>query len=149
VSAPVHFQDKKRETNHHDHVDDNPTFGSLTNKQRKQLQHELKLHVEKYGKLLIGKGSDYTKLTIWDDMMILRCEGFLTEPEKIISATPLGSSLINKSRMQIAEQFGKDTLSYFEAKLGAKCIHQSYDVESEKDFFIYIMVFDKFLIDIK
>jgi uncharacterized protein YbcI len=148
--APVYFEEKKRETKYHNHSSDSSsTAGVMTNKQRKQLQHEFKLHMEKYGKLLVGKSSDITKVTIWDDLVILRCEGFLTEPEKIISATPLGSSLINESRRQIAEQFAKDNISYFEEKLGAKCIHRSYEVVSDRDFFIFSMVFDKLLIEIK
>ncbi|WP_066310223.1 Na-translocating system protein MpsC family protein [Bacillus sp. FJAT-29814] len=150
MGGPVKIHEQMKESNHSNHFyDNNTTLGALTNKQRRQLQHEIKLHMEKYGRDLVRKASDYTKVTIWDDMMILRCEGFLTEPEKFVSAIPMGISLINESRMQIAEQFSKDNLPYFEDKLGAKCIHKSYVVESDKDFFIFTMVFDKMLIEIK
>ncbi|WP_335485227.1 DUF2294 domain-containing protein [Neobacillus niacini] len=123
--------------------------GSFTNKQRKQLQHEFKLHMEKYAKGLIGKGSDHTKVVIWDDMMILRCEGFLTEPERFIATTVSGVNLVKESRMEIAKQFATDKVPYIEEFLGASCIHQTFDVEADKDFWIHVMVFDKLLIETK
>jgi uncharacterized protein YbcI len=122
--------------------------GIFTNKQRRQLQHEIKIHLEQYSKRL-GKGSDYTKVTIWDNMVILRSRGFLTDPEKYIRSCPRGDNLIKVSRMLIAKQFAIDNIKYFEDKVGAKCIHQTFDVESENDFWIHVMVFDKLLIEIK
>ena len=59
----------------------------LNDRQRKQLQHELKIYMEKYFKQKLGKGVDHTKVIIWDDMVIIRGEGFLTEPEKYIVET--------------------------------------------------------------
>ncbi len=123
--------------------------GVLTNKQRRQLQHEFKIHMEKYAKELIGKGSDHTKVLIWDDMLILRCEGFLTEPERFIATTVSGVNLVKESRMEIAKQFATDKVPFFEEFLGANCIHQTFDVEAGKDFWIHVMVFDKILIEIK
>ena len=123
--------------------------GALTNKQRRQLQHEFKIHMEKYAKKLIGKGSDNTKVIIWDDMLILRCEGFLTEPERFITTTAGGVNLVKGSRMEIAKQFAIDKVPFFEEFLGANCIHQTFDVEADKDFWIHVMVFDKQLIELK
>jgi len=116
-------------------------------KRRKQLQHEIKLYMEKYFKVKLGKGVDYTKVIIWDDMLIIRGEKFLTEPEKYIVQTPLGCEMVKAARMQVAKQHSLDNLAFFEEKLGAKCIHQTYDVESENDFWIHVMVFDRVLVD--
>ena len=51
------------------------------------MQHELKIYMEKYFKQKVGNSVDYTKITIWDDMLIIQGERFLTEPEKYIVTT--------------------------------------------------------------
>lgn len=119
----------------------------LSNKQRRTLQHEFKIHLDKYFKDLIGKGLDYSKVIIWDDMIIIRGERFLTEVETFIATTPKGSNLVKASRLQVAKQFAIDNLPYFEEKLEAKCVHQTYDVDSCQDFWIHVMVFDQLLIE--
>ncbi len=120
----------------------------LNNQQRKQMQHELKLYMEKYFKQKLGKGVDYTKIVIWDDMLIIRGESFLTEPEKYIVQTPMGRDVVKAARMEVARQHSIDNLAYFEKRLGATCIHQVYDIESEKDYWIHVMVFDRVLTEV-
>jgi uncharacterized protein YbcI len=119
----------------------------FTNKERRQLQHEMKIHLEKYFKGLIGKAANYTKVVIWDDTVIIQGEGFLTEPEKFVARGTRGGNLVKQTRMQVAQQFAKDNVPYFEEKLGANCIHQTYDVEANKDFWIHVMIFDQLLIE--
>lgn len=119
----------------------------FTNKQRRQLQHEFKNHLEKYFKDLLGKGLDYTKVTIWDDMVIIRGERFLTETEKVITQTSKGCELVNEARMQVVHHYIKDNLTYFEEKLGAKCIHHAHEIDSKKDYWVHLMIFDQLLID--
>ena len=57
----------------------------LGERERRQLQHELKIYMEKYFKSKLGKGVDHTEVTIWEDLLVIRGEGFLTEPEKYMS----------------------------------------------------------------
>jgi uncharacterized protein YbcI len=117
----------------------------LNDRQRKQLQHELKIYMEKYFKQKLGKGVDYTKVIIWDDVLIIRGEGFLTEPEKYIVATIAGKDLVNSARMQVAKQHSIDNMPYFETILGANAIHQTYMIEAENDFWMHAVVFDRIL----
>ncbi|MDD3365136.1 MAG: DUF2294 domain-containing protein [Syntrophomonas sp.] len=117
----------------------------LNDRQRKQLQHELKIYMEKYFKQKLGKGVDHTKVIIWDDMVIIRGEGFLTEPEKYIVATTAGKDLVNSARMQVCKQHSIDNMPYFETVLGAKAIHQTYMIEAEGDFWMHAIVFDRVL----
>ncbi len=114
-------------------------------RQRKQLQHELKIYMEKYFKQKLGKGVDHTKVIIWDDMLIIRGKGFLTEPEKYIVATTAGKDLVNSARMQVAKQHSIDNMPYLETVLGAKAINQTYMIEAENDFWMHVVVFDKIL----
>ncbi|MGJ7922845.1 DUF2294 domain-containing protein [Neobacillus sp. LXY-4] len=148
MAEPVYLQEKRIQTGYHHLNEKRLNEGKITNQQRRQLQHEIKIYMEKYAKRL-GKGSDFTKVTIWDDMLILRCKGFLTEPEKFIASCAKGGNLIKESRMQIAKQFAIDSVKYFEEKFAANCIHQTFDVESEQDFWIHVMVFDQQLIELK
>jgi len=117
----------------------------LNDRQRKQLQHELKIYMEKYFKQKLGKGVDHTKVIIWDDMVIIRGEGFLTEPEKYIVETTAGKDLVNNARMQVARQHSIDNMPYLETVFGAKALHQTYMIEAENDFWMHIIVFDKIL----
>lgn len=119
----------------------------LSNKERRQLQHQIKVYIDKYFKERIGKGADYTKVIIWDDMLIIRGEKFLTEPEKYIINKSGESGAITAARIQVAVLHAVDNLPYFEEILGAKCIHQTYDVETENDYWIHVMVFDQVLIE--
>jgi len=121
------------------------TAGQINERQRKQMQHELKIYMEKYFKQKLGKGVDHTKVIIWEDMLIIRGEGFLTEPEKYIVETTAGKDVVNTARMQIAKQHSADNMPYFETLLGAKAIHQTYMVEAENDFWMHAIVFDRVL----
>jgi uncharacterized protein YbcI len=117
----------------------------LTEQERKQLQHELKIHMEQYFKKILGKSVEKTKVNIWDDLLVIRGEGFLTEPEKFISKTPRGREAVRKSRMHVVHQHIADNVPYFEEILGAQAIHHSYEIEAEKDFWMHTIVFDRLL----
>jgi uncharacterized protein YbcI len=123
----------------------NLTLPKLNEQQRRQLQHELKLYMEKYFKDKLGKGVDYTKIVIWDDMLVIRGEGFLTMPEKYINETPSGREVVRAARMQVVKQHAIDNIPYFEKKLGATAIHNAYELEPEKDFWMHVVVFDRVL----
>lgn len=62
----------------------------LNEQERKRMQHEFKIYMEQYFKRTLGKSVETTKITIVEDMLIIRGEGFLTEPEKFIVKTPRG-----------------------------------------------------------
>lgn len=117
----------------------------LNEQRRKQLQHEFKIYMEQYFKQTLGKGVDYTKIIIWEDMLIIRGEGFLTEPEKFIVKTPSGKEVVQAARMQVVKQHWVDNQAYFEERLEAKAVHQTYNLEPENDFWIHAIVFDRVL----
>ncbi|MEN6460983.1 MAG: DUF2294 domain-containing protein [Syntrophomonas sp.] len=117
----------------------------LNEQQRRQLQHEFKLYMEQYFKDKLGKGVDYTKIVIWDDMLIIRGEGFLTTPEKYINETPSGREVVRAARMQVVKQHAIDNVGYFERRLDAKAIHHAYELEPENDFWMHVIVFDHVL----
>ena len=117
----------------------------LTETQRRRLQHEIKLYMEQYFKKKLGKGVDYTKIVIWDDMLIIRGEGFLTEPEKFIIETPSGKEVVRAARMQVVKQHTIDNVAHFEEKLQANAIHHAYELEPENDFWMHVIVFDRIL----
>jgi uncharacterized protein YbcI len=78
-------------------------------------------------------------------MLIVRGERFLTEPEKYIVQTASGKEVVRAARMEVAKQHSIDNMSYFEERLNARAIHQAYDIEPEKDFWIHVVVFDRCL----
>ncbi|MGI6421600.1 MAG: DUF2294 domain-containing protein [Syntrophomonadaceae bacterium] len=122
-----------------------PQTMKLNDQQRRQMQHKFKLYMEKYFKEKLNKGVDHTKIILWGDMLIIRGEGFLTEPEKYIIATESGKDVVNAARRQVAKQHSIDNIPYFEGELKAKVIHQMYEIEAENDFWMHAMVFDRVL----
>ena len=121
------------------------TRRKMDDRQRRHMQHDLKVYMEKYFKQKLGKGVDYTKVVIWEDMLIVRGERFLTEPEQYIVQTAAGKEVVRAARMQVARQHSIDNLAYFEERLQAKAVHQTYDVEPDNDFWIHVVVFDRVL----
>ncbi len=128
-----------------DNQSTNAPGSKLSEQQRRQLQHEFKIYMEQYFKEKLGKGVDYTKIVIWEDMMIIRGEGFLTMPEIYITQTPSGKEVVRAARMQVVMQHAIDNVHYFEARLGAKAIHHAYELEPEGDFWMHVIVFDRVL----
>lgn len=114
----------------------------LNEPERKKMQHEFKVYMEQYFKRTLGKSVETTIINIVEDMLIIRGEGFLTEPEKFIVKTPRGKEVIRASRMHVVQQHIVDNINYFENKLGAKAIHQTFEVEAEHDFWMHAIVFD-------
>ncbi len=125
--------------------DNNSDINKLNERERKKIQHELKIYMEKYFKQKLGKSVDYTKIVLWDDMLIIQGEGFLTEPEKYIVKTTAGKDVVNDARMHVARQHAIDNIPYFQTLLSAKVIHQTYMVDAEKDFWMHVMVFNRIL----
>ena len=114
----------------------------LNEAKRKQMQHDIKIYLQQYFKQELGKGIDYTKIIICEDMLIIRGEGFLTEPEKIVAQTPSGKKIIKALRNHVILQLWQHNKKYLEEKLDAKVIHSFFDIEPEKDFWINTVVFD-------
>lgn len=62
----------------------------LNSRQRKQMQHEIKVYMEKYFKGKLGQAADLFKVIIWHDMVIIRAEKILSDSEKYIAETARG-----------------------------------------------------------
>jgi uncharacterized protein YbcI len=117
----------------------------LNEQELKRLQHELKIYMEKYFKRTLGKSVEATKINIVDDMLIIRGEGFLTDPEKFIVTTPEGGDTVRAFRMRVVKQHIIDNIPYFERLFDAEAIHHTYEVEAHNDFWIHVIVFNRVL----
>ena len=134
-----HTQEFLRDVNEID------TRKKLNDTQRRQMQDEITVHMDEYFQTKLGQGVDYTRVVIWEDMLIIRGERFLTEPEIYIAETAAGREVVREARMQVARQHAIDNVPYFEDKLQASAIHQVYDVEPENDYWIHVMLFNRVL----
>lgn len=119
------------------------TMNLFNEQQIRQLQHEIKTHIQQFSKTNVGKGSDYIKCSIYDDMLILRGSGFLSEMELYISQTPKGCEKIIASRIEVIERSHQEFKEYLEEKFGAKEIHRAYSIEPSTNFWIDIHLFDR------
>ncbi len=117
----------------------------FSDQERRKLQHQIKTYMIQYFKRILGRGVDDVKILIFEDMLIMRLTGFLTEPEKYIMNTPNGKDIVRMSRRQVGDQHIIDNIPYFEETLQAKVICQSYDIDPENDFAGHLIVFDHVL----
>ncbi len=122
-----------------------PANEQLNDRRRREIQHKLKIYMEKYFKSKLGKGVDKTRVTLWEDVLIIRGEGFLSEPEKYIAATPQGREAVNSARLLAAKQHSTHNVPYFEKLLSAKVIHEAFLVKADQDFWMHVMIFDRVL----
>ncbi|NLM39226.1 MAG: DUF2294 domain-containing protein [Firmicutes bacterium] len=124
-------------------ADNVQSHAKLDERARKQLQHELKIYIEKYFKTKIGKGADHTRVTIWEDIVIIRGEGFLTDPEKFLIETSEGLDVVNSARLQVAKQHAHDNVPHIEKMLGAHVLHQAFLVDAQRNFWMHVMILDR------
>jgi uncharacterized protein YbcI len=117
----------------------------LNEQERKRLQHELKIYMEQYFKRTLGKSVDTTRISIVEDMLVIRGEGFLTAPEKFIVMTPQGKDAVRAFRMHVVQQHIIDNIPIFEKLFNAEAVHQTYEVEAHNDFWIHAIVFNRVL----
>lgn len=117
----------------------------LNKQEVKQLQHEITIHAQKWTKEKIGKGSNYIKVIIHEDMVIYRGEGILTEPEKFITQVYSGGQIVREARRKVLTESWHELKEYLENKLNVKVIHHVFDIEPENDFWMHIVVFDCYL----
>lgn len=119
----------------------------FSDQERRKVQHEIRIYLMQYFKRILGRGIDDLKICIFEDILIIKLTGFLTEPEKyIIRNTPDGSNLIRAARIQVGEQNVIDNTAYFEKELKAKIIFQSCDMDPKNDFACHLIIFDRMLI---
>ncbi|MGD0152750.1 MAG: DUF2294 domain-containing protein [Thermacetogeniaceae bacterium] len=117
-------------------------IAKLNDKEIKELQHELKIYISKYFKRILGRGVDYTKINVFEDMLVIRGEGYLTEPEKFIVQTPNGAETIRASRTKVVNQHIEDNTPFIEERVRARAIHHSFCIEPENNFWMHCIVFD-------
>ena len=117
----------------------------LNDQERRQLQHEFKIYMEKYFKDKLGKGVDKTKIVIWDDMLVIRGEGF-NRAGKIHQQYPVGK----RGGRGGSNAGGKTACDrqrglFLNRGWGATAIHHAYELEPENDFWMHVIVFDRVL----
>ena len=115
----------------------------LTEQERKQLQAEFRDYIQQYFKKVLGKGIDFTKVTICEDFLLIRLEGFLTDPEKFIARTNSGKEKVKESRMHVGKEFMADNLPFMEERLQAVTRYYSYDIDPDKDIASVLLLFGR------
>lgn len=115
----------------------------LSEAEKKQLQHEINIYVQKYSKETVGKGSDFIKSYIFEDMFIIRGEGFLSEAEKYLSQTPSGCETVRASRMEGIRRFLDIYNQLLQEKFHALVVRNFFDVKPKTDSWAHMVVFDR------
>lgn len=109
----------------------------------KQLQHEITIYTQQWSKEKVGKGSNIIKVLIFQDMLIYRGEGILSDTEKYISQ--VNPDIIREARHRVLAEYWPELVEYLEKILKAQIIHHIFDIEAQKDFWMHVIVFDQYL----
>ncbi len=123
------------------------SHGILSDKDRKEIQQEIKNYLVKYLKKNSDRETAVIKVDLYKDMMLIRLEGFLTDSEKSDAGTQSGSEAVRNSRGQDAKQNIIANMETLEKKLNAKVFYQTFDIDPAKDFATFLFVFDRILTD--
>ena len=119
----------------------------LSDLERMNIQQEIKNYLVRYFKKIQVEEVNSIKVDLYKDMMLVRLEGFLTEQEKSDAKTPSGIEAIRISRGEAARQNIIDNIGILEMKLGARVFYQTYDLDPEKDFATFLIVFNRIITD--
>lgn len=115
-----------------------------SDKDRKEIQHKLKIFAEKYFKEHIEKSIDEVHVLICEDIIIGRGKGFLTGPEKsIVKNTKDGAQKVNETRLLLADDFSDSVKNIVYELIGVPVINNYIEVDSINDFTMVVVILDR------
>ncbi len=118
----------------------------LDEQERRQIQHQIANYVKQCIKEKVDKGPEAMQVTIVNDMIIIRSEGYLTRIEKyIIEKEPGGAETVKSMRADaIAGILSEGELvSYLEEQVGAKATYSMHDSYPQDEYCIWLFLFDR------
>lgn len=122
---------------------DGAAFLPLTEKKRKEIQHDMKIFTEQYFKSLLGKGLDVVRVQIFEDLVVIRGIGFLTCAElNIAKSSVAGANQIRELRMSLSGGYLDAAADKLTSLLGVKILQKLADVNSSSDFVMGVFVLD-------
>jgi len=104
--------------------------------------------MKQYIKNKLDKGPDGMRVTITDNMIILRSERYLTRMEKyIIKNEPTGVATVKSIRTDAVTGIINEggPISFIEELVQAKAVYVVYDSYPQDEYCIIILVFDRIL----
>ncbi|MGG0717030.1 Na-translocating system protein MpsC family protein [Robertmurraya massiliosenegalensis] len=113
---------------------------------RKKIQHKIANYWKQCGKEKFDKGPDGTRVTIVDDLVIIRTERYLTKMERfVIDNESDGAEYIRSLRVNVLDgaiQEGEliSTIEKMVEATAIYCIHDSYPSD---EYCVMIIVFDR------
>lgn len=118
----------------------------LDEQERKKIQHQIANYVKQCIKEKVDKGPEGMQVTIVNDMVIIRSEGYLTRIEKyIIEKEPAGAETVKSMRTDaIAGIISEGELvSFLEEQVGAKATYSMHDSYPQDEYCIWLFLFDR------
>jgi len=134
-------------------IDSNPTSSEhllLDETIRKQKQHQIANYLKQWLKETMDKGPESLLVTIADDMIIVRTEGYLTKIEKYIiknKPTQFTKSL-RKVRLEVVNSAFREgiIMNYLENAVDAKVVCTLFESYPEEEFSVWLVMFDRKLV---
>jgi len=116
--------------------------------ERKHIQHQIANYVKQCIKKKLDKGPDGMRVTISDNMIIIRIERYLTKMEKyVIEKEPNGVETVRCMRTGAATGIiNEGEIIFFMEKLvQAKAVYALYDSYPQDEYCVMLFMFDRIL----
>lgn len=116
--------------------------------ERKQIQHQIANYVKQLAKEHLDKGPEAMRVTIADDMVVIKSERYLSRMEQFIIRNASGVDTVKLARQDAIDRVLKETdiLEFLEGITNAKPLYTLFDSYPLDDYCIWIFMFDRKLV---
>jgi Uncharacterized conserved protein len=121
---------------------------SFDEAEKKQIQHQIANFIKQISKEKLDKGPEAMRVTMADDMVIIKSEHYLTRMEQFIIQNPHGVDTVKSARSDAIAGLVRDgdVLDFLEKVTQAKPIYTLYESYPEDDYCIWVFMFDRRLV---
>ena len=116
--------------------------------EKKQIQHQIANYIKQVSKEKLDKGPEAMRVTMADDMVIIKSEHYLTRMEQFIIQNPDGVETVRSARSDAIAGVVRDgdVLDFLEKVTLAKPIYTLYESYPQDDYCIWVFMFDRRLV---
>lgn len=116
--------------------------------ERKQIQHQIANYIKQVAKEKLDKGPEAMRVTMADDMVIIKSEHYLTKMELFIIQNPDGVETVRSARSDAIAGVLQDgeVLGFLEKITLAKAIYTLYESYPQDNYCIWVFMFDRMLV---
>lgn len=106
------------------------------------LDKEIALEIVKTIKKATGKGPENHKIYFFEDIILVKIRGFLSDGEVMLAKTELGSDKVRNYRLELAKVIGPIIKKNIQDLLGIDTENFFFDINPEKNEGVVVLEFN-------